>query len=253
MDRQIVLNNNLVSYSEINRQAEKSAIIFLHGWRSSKAVWQGIVSQLRDINRPMYMLDLPGFGNSPATKSAFTISDYASLVKEFIKKQNLGRVALVGHSFGGRVGIRLGAMAPEVLEKLVLVDSAGFKTPQAKRIVFKAAAKLVRPVFKLNVFQGLRKKIYQSLGAEDYIATPQMQQTFIKVINEDLSADMQKITSPTLIVFGEKDTDTPPEFGQRMQKLIIGSRLEMLSSAGHYSFLDQPEKFCQLIRQFLQQ
>lgn len=248
-----MLNNNLVSYSEINRQAEKSSIIFLHGWRSSKAVWQGIVSQLRDINRPMYMLDLPGFGTSPAPKSAFTISDYASLVEEFIRKQNLGRVVLVGHSFGGRVGIRLGAMAPEALEKLVLVDSAGFKTPKIKRIVFKTAAKLVRPVFKLNVFQGLRKKIYQSLGAEDYIATPQMQQTFIKVINEDLSADMQKITSPTLIVFGEKDTDTPPEFGRRMQKLITGSRLEMLSSAGHYSFLDQPEKFCQLIRQFLQQ
>lgn len=248
-----MLNNNLVSYSEINREAEKSAIIFLHGWRSNKEVWQGIANQLRDINRPIYMLDLPGFGNSPAPKNHFTIFDYASLIREFIRKQNLGRVVLVGHSFGGRVGIRLGAVAPEVLEKLVLVDSAGFRMPQTKKKLFKTAAKLVKPFFKFTVFQGLRRKIYQSLGAEDYIATPQMQQTFVKVIDEDLSGDMQKITSPTFIIFGEKDTDTPPEFGRRMQRLITGSRLEILNSAGHYSFLDQPEKFCQLIRQFLQQ
>lgn len=253
MNQQVVVLDTLVSFFSLNAQSDGTPLVFLHGWRSEKQVWQGIVERLEVLGRPIYALDLPGFGASALPKTEYGLSNYALVVGEFLQKKQLSPAVVIGHSFGGRVAIRLAAEHPELVKRLVLADSAGFKMPQAKKTLLNAAAKLVRPLFRLSGLQGVRKKIYESLGAEDYLATPQLQRTFVRVINEDLSAEMQKIACPTLIVYGEADTATPPEFGRRMQSLIAGSRLEILSSAGHYSFLDQPEKFSQLISQFIEQ
>lgn len=253
MNQQIVVNNNLISYFKANTGTEKPAIIFLHGWRSSKEVWQGVLGKLQQAGCSIYTLDLPGFGSSPAPKSDFTVSDYASLVAEFIKKQNLGRVVLVGHSFGGRIGIKLAATAPETVAKLVLADSAGFAMESRKKSGYGLAARLVKPFFKPAFMQGLRKRVYKLIGAEDYLTTPSLQKTFVNAVSEDLTGDMKRVSCPTLIIFGEKDADTPKEFGSRMHSLIVNSRLEILEGAGHYSFLDKPEEFAQLLTKFVSQ
>ena len=99
--------------------------------------------------------------------------------------------------------------------------------------------------------QGLRKKIYRGLGAEDYLATPELQQTFVNIVSEDLSADMAKIKCPTLIVTGADDNDTPTEFGDLMKSIIPNSQFIILPQAGHFSFLDQPEKFVNELNKFI--
>ena len=248
-----MIDNNLINYSKDGSGTERPAVVFLHGWRSSKEVWQGIIGKLGQTGRTIYRLDLPGFGNSPAPQRGFTISDYAALVAGFIKKQNLNKVVLIGHSFGGRIGIKLAATAPDVVEKLVLADSAGFAMKSAKKSGYGLAAKLVKPFFKPSFMQGLRKRIYKLIGAEDYLATPALQKTFVNAVSEDLSEDMKKIVSPTLIVFGEKDMDTPKEFGSRMRGLILNSRLEVLEGAGHFSFLDKPDEFARFLTEFVSQ
>ena len=229
MNKQIVISNLLISYTEQTGDSRK-ALLFLHGWRSNKEVWNDILLRIsaeggsasggKDKGLRMITLDLPGFGKSqnplpnPPHKGegndrGWTVGDYANVVAEFIKKLELKNVILVGHSFGGRVGIKLLSEHPELISKLVLVDSAGFPMSAGKKSLIKTMAKIARPFFKPAFMQGFRKKIYKQIGAEDYLATPELQQTFINVTSEDLSEDMKKIKVPTLIVNGENDKVTP--------------------------------------------
>ncbi len=263
MNKQLVCKNLLVSYSEEARKDFFTTILFLHGWRSSKDVWRGVVLRIKDSSFTkvladkkglrIYALDFPGFGGSQMPPRAMTVGDYANMVAEFIKKLDLKNVIIVGHSFGGRVGIKLAAVHPELTGKLVLVDSAGFAMEGTKKSLMGAAAKIVKPFFKAKFMQPFRRKIYKQIGAEDYLATPELQKTFVNVVGEDLTEDMKKIKCLTLIINGENDQDTTVEFGKRMQSLIPKSRFQIIPNAGHFSFIDQPEEFISLISNFIKQ
>lgn len=281
MQEQIVINGQLISYQHFGSQKSGQALIFLHGWRSQKEVWKQVASSMYHVSS-IYCIDLPGFGASPAPKitppsihlalhgegrgRGWSVGDYAQTVKGFIEKLELKNVILVGHSFGGRVGIKLCAAQNQqnnnsllpsfilregTIQKLVLVDSAGFAMDTAKKSLMAGAAKIAKPFFKLKFMQGVRKKIYQTIGAEDYLATPQLQKTFINITSEDLTEDMRCINIPTLIITGENDKDTPVAFGQRMNSLIPNSKFVILPNAGHYSFLDKPEEFVEALKEFI--
>jgi pimeloyl-ACP methyl ester carboxylesterase len=249
MDNQIVVGNNLISYNQSG--TGERTVIFLHGWRSQKEVWSGVVSRIKDERLRIYSVDLPGFGRSPVPKNSWTVGDYAEMVKGFIEKLGLKNIVIVGHSFGGRVGIKLAAKYPSIISKLVLVDAAGFTMTGAKKSAMGFAAKIVKPFFRPKFMQGLRKYIYRAIGAEDYLATPNLQQTFINTVNEDLSADMEKISCPTLIITGENDKDTPVEYGQKMNNIIHNSKFIILPGAGHFSFLDKPQEFIKIFNEFM--
>lgn len=294
MQDQIVINNNLISYSRFGT-GEKD-VLFLHGWRSNKEVWQPVInhSTIQPSNYSIYAMDLPGFGQSSIPKEKLSldrlgtppqinsgkgwgVGNYAEVVKEFIEKLELKNVIIIGHSFGGRVGIKLCAMASQnsskqqsslisngltsplipphawgwKISKLVLVDAAGFAMPSGKKSLMAIAAKILRPFFKPRFMQGLRRKIYQKIGAEDYLATPSLQETFVNVVNEDLTEEMKRIAISTLIIWGENDEETPVEFGKRMNSIILNSRFMILKNAGHFSFLDKPEEFVNEIERFI--
>jgi pimeloyl-ACP methyl ester carboxylesterase len=282
VDKQVIIKDLLISYTETGEGGAKT-LLFLHGWRSSKEVWTGIIKKIISAVRlrpllarqlaghpphawgggkwNVYALDLPGFGGSqtpPSPPSArggissgWTVGDYADVAAEFIRKLDLRQVEVIGHSFGGRVGIKLAAAHPELVSKLVLVDSAGFSMPFKRKSLYNLVAKIAKPFFIPKIMAGARKKIYRKIGAEDYVATPALQKTFVNIVGEDLSFDMGKIRCPTLIINGENDKDTPMEFGQRMNSLIPHSKFLILNNAGHFSFLDQPEKFTEVLGKFI--
>lgn len=250
-EKKLVLNNLLVTYYE---QGNGTApLIFLHGWRSEAAVWLPLFKSLYKIPYTLYAVDLPGFGKSETPKKPFILEDYADVVQEFVSKVigQTSKVTLVGHSFGARVAIKCAATHPELIEKLVLVDSGGARMKSEKRKALKIVAKLAKLFFKPGFMQPLRKKIYERLGATDYVATPELQQTFLNIINEDLTPLFPKITAPTLIVWGEKDEETPLSYARIMHQTIPHSELVILPNAGHFSFLDNPEKFVQALTEFI--
>jgi len=254
MNKQLVSKNLLISYSDLGKKDSSISMLFLHGWRSNKEVW-GTVSKLmsqsvsKSVN--IYSLDLPGFGGSQNPKAPMTVGDYAEIVVEFIKKLDLKNTIIIGHSFGGRVGIKLAATHPEIINTLILVDSAGFAMDPNKRIVVNTAAKIAKPFFRPKFMQGLRKAIYKHIGAEDYLATPELQQTFVNITSEDLSVDMATIKCPTLIITGQDDNDTPVEFGDLMHSIIPNSKFVIIKDAGHFSFLDKPEEFINNLLKFI--
>ena len=249
MNNQIVIGGNLISFSKTGEG--KQTVLFLHGWRSQKEVWAQVISKLKIIDGSFCTLDLPGFGSSSLPKNPWTVNDYAKLVADFIFQQQLQDVILVGHSFGGRVGIKLASHFPEIISKLVLIDSAGFVSRSRKQLVYNILAAIVSPVFRPRFMQGLRAKIYKIIGASDYVASKELRETFLNVINEDLSEDMKKIICPTLILTGENDTDTPVEFGERIQALIPNSRFIILPGSGHFSFIDKPEEVVKELQKFI--
>jgi pimeloyl-ACP methyl ester carboxylesterase len=247
MKEQLNLDGTLVSYYRFGEG--KTNLVFLHGWRSNGLVWKNITDNMDLRKYSIYLLDLPGFGDSPNPKKTFTILDYSNTVFKFIQKLELKSITIVGHSFGGRVTIKLSALHPELIEKIILVDSAGVRLTGSNK--YKSVAKIAKPFFKPKFMQGIRKKIYQTIGAEDYVETPELKETFVNIISEDLTRFMPRIIQPTLIIWGAEDTETPLLYAEIMNQAIKGSRLEIFESAGHFSFLDQPELFARELNSFL--
>lgn len=255
--KQIIIRGLLIHYY-IEGEG-RTPIIFLHGWRSEAAVWHNTIHQLTHAlpskTYSMYAIDLPGFGKSEIPQHPFTLRDYANIVKEFITRirnpKSEIRSLIIGHSFGGRIAVKLAAEHPKFIQKLILVGCGGARGQSAKRKAFSACAKIVKPFFTPRFMHPLRKKIYQALGAEDYVATPELKETYLNIINEPLEPLFPRITTQTVIIWGDKDKEAPREYGEKMHRSIRGSRFTVISNAGHFCFLDQPEEFIKIITPFL--
>ena len=251
-ERQIIINDHLINYYTLEPAGRSSAtVLFLHGWRSDGAVWLPAMQRLADLNFSSCSIDLPGFGKSEAPKSPWRVSDYADAVRSLIERTGSRSVVLIGHSFGGRVAIQLAATSPDRVRKLILVDSAGIRTEPRGKILKRIAAKILKPIFSPGFMRPLRKKIYTLIGSEDYIATPALTETFLNIVNEDLRPNLPLIKTETLLIWGDRDAETPLETGELMQRLIPDSKLLVLPGAGHFSFLDQPEEFLNALTDFL--
>lgn len=248
MKKTVVINDSLIQYHLYPSKGSKT-ILFLHGWRSDGLIWNDIAMRLGKEKYSVYALDLPGFGGSSVPKNPFTISDYANTVSGFMEKMKIRKVVLVGHSFGGRIAIKLAATKPELVSKLILIDSAGFVNK--KKQGYRFYAKLVKPFFKPKFMQEFRTWIYKKMGSEDYVSTPYLRETFLQIVKEDLSGDLVRMQVPTLLLWGNHDTETPIAFGRKMNTLIQGSRLIILPDAGHFIFLDKPEEFYMALTHFL--
>jgi pimeloyl-ACP methyl ester carboxylesterase len=239
------------------RAAKNPAVLFLHGWGSNFSVFRPCWDRI--TNRRVCALNLPGFGDSEEPPVAWGVGDYANFVVAFLEKLEIHEVALIGHSFGGRVIIKLaaGKTLPFSIEKIVLVDSAGVKPKRTLRqslrlslyqCVKKALSFPIAERFLPGALEAWRRKS----GSADYrSASPRMRECLVKTVNEDLTPLFTSIPHPTLLVWGENDRDTPLSDAKIMERLIADAGLVTLKNAGHYSFLDQPFVFGRVLDAFL--
>jgi pimeloyl-ACP methyl ester carboxylesterase len=103
-----------------------------------------------------------------------------------------------------------------------------------------------------------RERIYRAVASPDYANAGPLRDTFVKLVNDDLTparatAILSQIASPTLLVWGADDTETPLASAKVMERLIPRARLVVLQNAGHFSYLDQYGKFRLIVRQFLRE
>lgn len=247
----LILDNLLVNYYHTEVKNPKKNLLFLHGWRSNSTLWFHLFPKLIGANFQIYALDMPGFGQSEIPSYPLFLQNYVEVVFQFINKLKLSKPILIGHSHGGRVGIKLAAEHPEIVEKLVLVDSAGIKAHSPSLQTKRMIAKIVKPLFKIPLLHSAKVHIYKQMGGDDYVATPELTQTLVNILNEDLTPLLSKIKTETLLIWGENDTDTPLKDATIMKENIPNSKLEVIKNAGHYSFLDQPEAFITYLLQFI--
>ncbi|SFE84069.1 alpha/beta fold hydrolase [Alteribacillus iranensis] len=230
-------------------------VVLLHGWGANIQAFAP-VHQFLEKHFKVWSIDFPGFGESQEPPEPWTVGDYTNMLEKFLTHLNIEKPILIGHSFGGRVSIKYASRKP--VRKVILVDSAGIKPKRkpkyyVKVYTYKTFKKLLKlPVIR-NYEQEILTKVKGKLGSADYKnVSGVMQQTMVKVVNEDLRHHLPHIKAPTLLVWGEKDEATPVEDGKIMEEMIPDAGLVVLDNAGHYSYLDKRNEFLVIIDSFLQ-
>ncbi|HSF33873.1 MAG TPA: alpha/beta fold hydrolase [Candidatus Tectomicrobia bacterium] len=232
-----------------------SHVLLLHGWGGAI---ESLTPVLNDLQRAhtVYAFDLPGFGESSSPPSAWGSAEYAQLTLKVMDRLNLDRPHLIGHSFGGQVSLRLAAACPERVGKLVLVGSAGIRTrPRLATRLKRWAARLGKwfAVHGGAIGERLREEIYRRVRSQDYADAGPLRATLVKVLNEDLTALLPQIKSPTLLVWGEQDRDVPLAAARVMVRSIAGAQLVVFENAGHFAYLDHFDRFRLLVGRFLRE
>ena len=223
-----------ISYELVNPSAGKD-LLFLHGWGSRKEFMKQAFGQYLRGYRHVY-LDLPGFGKSPSDHVLDT-ADYAAIVEAFCREAGVKKEAVVGHSFGGKVGVLL---RPETL---VLLSSAGI--PKKKRL----SVRLKIALFKLLKPLGGRKLVRLFATKDVAGMAPNMYETLKKVVDEDFSGVFASYQGKALIFWGEEDDATPLESGRRIAELIPGASFFPLSG-DHFFFLGHGREIAAKMEEF---
>ena len=235
----------------------QQSVLLLHGWGSNITLFSYITEHLKPYFK-VYAPDMPGFGESDEPETTWSVDDYTDFVIEFCRKMGIDRCFIIGHSFGGRVIIKLMSRSalPFAVDRIVLTDSAGIRPKQTfrkkiKRRIYKIGKKFFssKPVTKIA--PDAMEKFRRRNGSADYnAASPVMRQCLVKVVNEDLTPLIPNINAPTLLIWGDKDDATPLSDGQLMEKLIPDAGLVVFEGSGHYAFLEQGERFCRILDSF---
>ncbi len=236
--------------------------MILHGWGSNADVMMPLVSKLSDL-RTCYVPDLPGFGETPPPPEPWTVDDYVDLAEQFVTEIAGGRADILAHSFGGRIALKWCSResGKEQAGKVVITGGAGMKPRRTFAFYCrKYTAKLLKAPFMLLPAAHREKAldwmrgtgIWKSLGSSEYRQLDGvMRQTFVRTVSEHLEFCLQKISHDILLLWGKEDGATPVYQGARMENGLHNGALVVIDHAGHYAFLDQPDRFIRIVRAFL--
>lgn len=235
-------------------QGQGKPLILMHGWGCSRETVESIARIAAETHK-VYSVDFPGFGDSPEPPAVWGVEEYTRLIEQLAAAEGIEAPILIGHSFGGRVGLLFSSR--NKVSKLILVDAAGLKPRRTLKYYYKVYTfKLLKRIVKLTHSAKRADEIIAKYrgkkGSADYSsATPMMRAILSKVVNEDLSHLLRDIKAPTLLIWGEEDTATPLYMAKKMEKAIPDAGLVSFKGCGHYSFLDNPIGFGAVLRSFL--
>lgn len=246
----VVVDGLMTNYIKVGKG---KVIICLPGWADTTASFSKLAEDLQN-DYQLLILDLPGFGGTQPPPSAWGLNDYAEFVAKWIKKIDQKSIyAIIGHSYGGAVAITALRKGDLKTNKLVLLASAGIRNKKKMRKnILKATSKVAKAPLKLlpaRTRQKLRRKVYGSLGS-DMLLLPHMELTYKRMIGEDVQLAAKSIKQPTLLVYGNKDKDTPPSDGKILNQAVPNSTLEVID-AGHFLHQEQADDVAKLVKDFL--
>ena len=249
---QIIVSDLLTHY---RRSGHGKTILLLHGWANSLDSFEQLTDALSE-QYEVITLDLPGFGNTQAPNTAWTLDDYAIFVKDFLNKINVSNLfGVVGHSNGGALAIHALATQQINANKLVLLAASGVRNSKGvRRTALKAVAKTGKVAtfwLPTSTRQKLQKKLYGTIGS-DMLVTPHMKETFKLTVRQDIQSDATKIKIPTLLIYGNQDNATPVRsVGTPLHHKIKGSKLEIIAGADHFAHQTHPAQVNSIIAEFL--
>ena len=247
----IQIDNQRISYQETG---QGQALVVLHGWGCNKEMFQFMHDHFSGRFR-VISVDLPGFGQSEEPKSVWGTHDYAACIARLLKALGVDNPIVFGHSFGGRVLLALAGQMP--IEKMILTGSAGLvpRRPLSYYVRvawFKTAKWIYRHSPLKKLYPDWLEKKRQNAGSADYRqASPQMRKVLVKVINEDLAAEITQISVPTILLWGTEDTATPLSDGRRMAGLLRDGALIPLEGGSHYAILEQKNRCLTIMDAFV--
>jgi pimeloyl-ACP methyl ester carboxylesterase len=223
-------------------------LVFLHGWRLDRESLRGIGILFQSAFR-VHLIDLPGFGDLPAPPPDWDTNKYADLVQAYLSAHVSGPVVLVGHSFGGRVALRLAARRPTHLAGLVLMavpglPARGWSRARLRRIGIRALRRVLTLIGALTG-PGPLAWHTRRFGSRDYLAAGELRSVFIRAVNEDLTDSARATICPVLLIYGSDDTETPPDLAFRYAALMDGrATIDVLPHKDHHLYAGTGAHLC---------
>jgi pimeloyl-ACP methyl ester carboxylesterase len=239
-------------------------VILLHGWLGSWGLWQETMAYLGRYYRT-YALDFWGFGESGKKRDSYAVQDFVSLVDQFMDQLGISRAPLVGHSMGGTVSLAVAIQFPERVSKAVVVGSP--MVGSSLSFLLKLFGR--RPV-AFVVYHNLWILKYSfRILSRFYSRDPKWPQMMERDISRttlesflfsiaslrrtDLRPLLNKVQIPAMGMYGDKDIVVHPQQWKPMITGIPHACIERFPGSGHFIMLDEPAKFMEALRHFLDQ
>ncbi|MBR0467640.1 alpha/beta hydrolase [Candidatus Saccharibacteria bacterium] len=214
-------------------------LYIIHGWTYTVEPWKNTLAMLRDNGISVKMLHVPGL--TERSDKVYTIDDYVKWANENIPD---GAVAL-GHSNGGRILLNLCADNPEKLKYLILLDAAGVYEPSARKRLIEKVAKIGKPLKKVPIID---KAFHKITGSTDYSRAPKnMKQTLANMLESDKNLDFSKVTTKTFVLWGKKDTTTPPRQATTMYEKLPNAKLKFYANWTHAPYISSPDELARAL------
>ena len=280
-DHNLYFPGNTFQYSEnvlINYEVfgdGPTPILFLHGFGASLNSWNDIKNFFPLDKFKLFLIDLKGFGFSSKPKdNEYTIENQAKIISAFIEKNNLHNVVVIGHSYGGGVGIllqlELTKQGKELIDKLILIDGAAYindlpffikilRIPILNRLSFLSSSRY-RAIYTLKRLFFDREKITEEKinRYATFFSEQNSHYSFVKAAKQivpnkydSLTNEYKNIKIPVQIIWGKNDPIIPMETASKLNLIFPKSRLEIISDCGHIPQEECPEQTYKIIDKFL--
>lgn len=267
----MAIDGMLVHLRDQGPRDDAAPIVLLHGTSASLHTWEGWVAALQDKRR-VISLDLPGFGlTGPFPDNDYRIEHYSQFLAHVLDQLQVPRAVLAGNSFGGQLAWQFALDYPQRVERLVLVDAAGyprnatsvpiaFRLAQIPALAPLMANLLPRPVIEASVrnVYGDPNKVTGALIDRYYELALRagnrgaLRQRFIQAEGGRNYSRISEINTPTLIIWGGRDELIPVVNAERFKRDIKGSRLVLFDELGHVPQEEDPERTVKVLMGFLE-
>lgn len=237
-------------------------VILLHGYLGSWGLWQETMSWLGRYYRT-YALDFWGFGESDTKRDTYVVQDFVSLVDQFMEQLGIMQAPLVGHSMGGTVSLAVAIQFPHRVKKAVVIGSpiVGSSLSILLKLfgmrpigwvvyhnlwAFKLSYKLLAPFYS-------KDPTWSKMMDRDVSRTT-LEAFFLSIGSlrlTDLRPNLDKIKVPVMGMYGDKDIVVHPNQWKPLIDGVHHARIERYHKAGHFIMLDEPPKFMQTLKDFL--
>ncbi len=217
-------------------------VLWLHGWQRSKADFAAAATTLAHRGIASVALDLPGFGSSPPPPHAGGARYYSDLVATILRDDLPRPVVLVGHSFGGRVGVVLAARHPDHVTGLVLTGVP--LLPREGRSTSPLAYRVIRSLSQRGLVSTARlEAARQKYGSADYRqAQGVMRDVLVASVNERYDDELRQWRGPTVLLWGDGDSDVPVDVASRAAEILpCHPHVTVLEGVGHLTPTAAPD------------
>jgi pimeloyl-ACP methyl ester carboxylesterase len=255
------------------------AVLFLHGLTNSRHSWVHLVNALQADHR-ILAPDLFGHGASAKLMGDYSLGAHAATMRDLLNRLGIDRVTLVGHSFGGGIAMQFCYLFPERVERLVLIASGGLgrSVSPLLRAATIPGAKWLLTVIASGWVRGRAEEAGGTLARLGWRPSPDVteiwrgfssladadsRRAFLATTRTVIDPGGQTVFArdtwpmaieiPTLVVWGTGDKMIPAWHATMANTAIPGSRVELFEGAGHFPHLDEPERFAELLSDFMKE
>ena len=275
--REVILHGHQVSYTEAGA-AQGPPLVLIHGVAGNGHTWDDAIFTLQ---RSVHVIapDLLGHGESAKPRGDYSLGAYASGIRDLLQVLGHEKATIVGHSLGGGVAMQFAYQFPERCERLGLVSSGGLGheiTPLLRAATL-PGMELVAPLFTNNWARrvgevagdligrlpllGWPPSLHEIASGYQSLADTEARSAFWHTLRSVVDVTGQRVNAldrlylaadlPTLIVWGGGDPFIPVRHAERAAAMVVGSRLEIFETAGHYPHRDEPERFARVLLQWM--